>query len=249
MKFDKTQEYLLLPKGIALTKEERQEINRIMDAGLREIYNVRKFYQGIVTLEGMDIRYEIISKAVNNRFLLKKIVSDERKEIITDITNKETLFDFVKDNITELLHPKGKYFKAVYSLLETLSYKGDKAENIAFSHIEEMGRKKGLQIQVLKPRKVEDDVYGGVDGFFIYNDREFTVQVKPLSGKMKPAIQEYKKDTNYFLVYVDGFIKDVYTDYLSVVNNYTNECFLYQAKGIIAAGTHYLIPKKNFVEV
>ena len=249
MIFDQTQELLLLPRGIALTKEERQEINRIMDAGLREIYNVRKFYQGNVTLEGIDIKYEIISKAVNNRFLLKKIVSDDRKEIVTNINTKEALFDFVKENISELLHPKGKYFKAVYTLLENTSFKGDRAEIIAFKHIEEMGKKKALQIQVLKPRKVEDDVYGGVDGFFIYNDREFTIQVKPLSSKINPSIQDYRKDSNYLLTFVDGFIKEIYTDYLVLVDNRTNECFLYQARGIQVGSNYYIIPKKNFVEV
>lgn len=247
MKFEQTQEYLLLPKGIALTKTERQEMNRILDSGLRDVYNVRKFYQGIVTIDGIEVRYEIISKAVNNRFLLKKIIDDRRGEIITSISSKEDLFVFIKENVQELLHPKGKYFRAVYTLLQNTSSKGEKAEQIAFTYIEEMGKKKGLEIQVLKPREIQQDVYGGVDGFFIHNDKEFTVQVKPLSEKISPYILEYRKDTRYFIAYVDGYIKEIYTDYLALVDSKSNTCFLYKAKGIICHNTHYLIPKENLV--
>lgn len=247
MKFEQSQEYLLLPKGIALTKNERQEMNRILDSGLKEIYNVRKFHQGIVNLEGVDVRYEHISKAVNNRFLLKKIIDDRRGEIVTNVSTKEELFDFVKENVRELLHPKGKYFNAVYSLLQNTSLKGEKAEMIAYAYIEEIGKKKGLQIQVLKPREIQQDVYGGVDGFFIHNDKEFTVQVKPLSEKISPYISEYRKDNKYFIAYVDGFIKEIYTDYLALVDSRTTTCFLYKSKGILCYNTHYLIPKENLV--
>lgn len=249
MEINKSQEYLLLPKGIALNKQERQEMCRILESGLKEIYNVRKFYQGMVEVEGVSVRYEIIAKSVNNRLLLKKLVWDERKEIITNVRSKEDLFEFVKENIEELLRPTGRYFNAVYSLLKATSYVGDRAEGIAFRQIEEIGKKKGLQIQVLKPREVADDVYGGVDGFFVYNDREFTIQIKPLSPKFDPPISENKRDPQYFIAYVDGFIKEVKTDYLALVDNKAEKCYLFQAKGIIASSTSYLIPKSNLVNV
>lgn len=249
MKFEQTQEYLLLPKGIALNKNERQEMNRIFESALKEIYNVRKFFQGIVTIEGIDVRYEYISKALNNRTLLKKIIFDQRKEIVTNVSTKEELFEFVKENIHDLLHPTGRYFPAVYSLLQATSSKGDKSEILAFNYIQEMGKKKGLNLQVLKPREIKEDVYGGVDGFFVYNDREFTVQIKPLSEKISPYVSEYRKDPKYYIAYVDGFIKEIYTDYLALVDEKTNTCLLYKAKNIITSNAYYLIPKENLVEI
>lgn len=249
MKLEQTDELLLLPRGIALTRSERQEMCRIFESGLRDIYNVRKFHQGTVVVEGVEVRYECISRAVNNRFLLRKIIDDKRREIITDIRTKEELFSFVKDNLRELIHPNGKWFKSVYSLLEATGFKGDKGETIAFKYIEQMGKSKGLNIQVLKPRKIKDDILGGIDGFFVWNDREFTVQVKPLSEKITPAVSEYRKDTNLFIAFVDGFIKELKCDYLALVDSRVNLCMLYKTKGIIPLGTHFLIPKENLVTI
>ena len=247
MKLDQTQEYLLLPKGIALNRTERHEMCRIISSGIKEIYKQKEFSREKLDFNGREIDMQYISKAVNNRTLLRKIISDPRKEIMENINNKETLFDFVKNNIYELFHPDGKYFVPVYQLLVNTSQKGDVAENEAFKFIEEAGRKKGLEIKVLKPRKVEDDVYGGIDGFFIYNDREFTIQIKPLAENVKPNVETYRANSDYIIAYCNGFLKNVTTDYLILVDSLTGQKYLYQTKGILAKGSYYLIPRVNFV--
>lgn len=247
MQFEQTKEYLLLPKGIALSKTERQEMCRIIESGLKEIYKVGKFSRDIVNISGKQINCEYLFKAVNNRFLLKKIVFDTRNEIKVDINNKEELFDFVKNNINELFHPDGKYFIYVYGLLENTSKKGEINESVAFEYVEKTAKNKGLQIQILKPRKISDDVYGGIDGFFIYNDKEFTIQVKTLSDKFSPNIQEYRKDNNYLIAFCEGFLKEILTDYLVLVTK-QKDCSLFKSKGIRSEGSYLLIPKNNLVE-
>lgn len=245
MQIKGAQEYLLLPKNIALSRTERQEMCRIMESSLKEIYKVSMFHRGIVTIDGKDVDTTYILKAINNTLLLKKIISDPRREIVTSINNKEDLFDFVKANLNELFHPHGIYFKYVYELLKFTTKKGESSEDIAFKYVEEVARRKGLQIEVLKPRELSDDVYGGIDGFFVYNDREFTIQVKPLSETIEPNIEEDIENPEYIRANCAGFIKGLKTDYLVLTDLRKKKTFLFKAKDIIVENNCFLIPKSN----
>jgi len=243
----KTKELMLLPRGIALTRSERMEMCRIIEAAVKQIYGVETFYHGIIEVDGVGVNFEYMSKAVNNRLLLKKIVFDERGEIVSGVDTKGKLFAFVKSNLNELFRPSGKYFKAVYGLLESSSRKGDAAEEAAFRFVEEMARKKGLQVHVLKPREIEDDVYGGIDGFFTYNDRNFTIQVKPLSENYPEPIQDYRRDPTHYLAYCSGFLGKMKTDYLVLYDKRKGICHLFRTSGIRVESSFLVIPKKNEV--
>jgi hypothetical protein len=243
----KTKELLLLPRGIALTRAERVEMCRIIESAVKQIYGVKTFYHGIIEVDGVGVNYEYMSKAVNNRLLLKKIVYDDRGEIVSGVDSKEKLFAFVKANLNELFRPSGKYFRSVYNLLESASRKGDAAEETAFRFVEEMARKKGLQIRVLKPREIEEDVYGGIDGFFTYNDRNFTIQVKPLSENYQDPIQDYRRDPSMYLAYISGLFGKVKTDYLVLYDKRKGLCHMFRTAGITVDRSFLLIPKANEV--
>lgn len=247
MKFEKSQEYLLLPKGIALTRTERIEMCRILESGLKEIYSVSKFYRGTLLVENTEVDSETIHKAINNRYLLGRIIDDPKKKIDSNIQSKEQLFDFVKSNLNDLFRPSGKYFNAVYSILDYTTKKGKQNESFAFECLEKIAKGRGLQIQVLSPRTVSDDVYGGIDGFFLWNDREFTIQIKPLFDR-EESLVTHPDDENYLIAYCGGFIKDLQTDYLILTQTARKVCHVFKAKGIIAQNDYYLIPKQNKVD-
>lgn len=242
-----TKELLLLPRGIALTRAERIEMLRIIESAVKRIYGVKTFFHGLIEVDGVKVNYEYMSKAVNNRLLLKKIVYDERGEIVSGVDSKEKLFAFVKANLDELFRPSGRYFKPVYSLLESASKRGDQAEESAFRFVEELARKKGLQVRVLKPREIEDDVYGGVDGFFTYNDRNFTIQVKPLSENYPNPVQVYMKDPTKYLAYCSGFLGKMKTDYLVLHDRRRSLCYMFRTAGITVEASYLVIPKDNEV--
>ncbi len=242
-----TQELLLLPKGIALTRAERLEMCRIIESAVKRIYGVETFYKGIIEVDGVGVNYEYMSKAVNNRLLLRKLVYDERGDLVTGIGDKDSLFAFVKANLNDLFHPRGKFFRPVYSLLEAASRKGDAGEESAFAFVEEMARKKGMQIKVLRPRTVEEDVYGGVDGFFTYNDRNFTIQVKPLSENVQPNVQEYSRDSSMFIAFCSGMVREIKTDYLVLYDARVRTCRMFRSKGVSPMRSQLLIPKSNEV--
>jgi len=249
MENSNTGELLLLPKGIALNKSERQEMCRIIEAAVKQIYNVKTFYHGIIEVDGVPVEYEYMSKAVNNILLLRRLVYDRTGELSTGIQTKEDLFRFVKANTTELFHPRGRHFRFVYALLESATKRGDAGEEQAFRFVEEMARKKGLQVRVLKTRGVGEDVFGGVDGFFTYNDRNFTIQVKPLSDNYAEPIQEYGKDPTMYVVYCSGFVGSIKTDYLVLYDRRRSVCYLFQNKGLQARPGGLLIPKSSEVLV
>ena len=149
----------------------------------------------------------------------------------------------------ELFHPRGKHFRFVYALLESASKRGDAAEEQAFRFVEEMARKKGLQVQVLKASEIEDDVFRGVDGFFTYNDRNFTIQVKPLSENYPDPIQEDTENPTMYFARCSGFVGNIKTDYLVLHDRRRSVCYLFQNKGMIPKSGGLLIPKSSEVMV
>lgn len=242
-----TKDLLLLPKGIALNRAERMEMCRIIEASVKQIYGVATFFHGLIEVDGVKVNYEYMSKAVNNRLLLKKIVQDDRGEIVSGVDSKEKLFAFVNANLDNLFRPSGRYFRPVYSLLEAASRRGDEAEESAFRFVEEIARRKGLQVRVLKPREIEEDVYGGIDGFFTHNDREFTIQVKPLSDNYQQPVQQYRADPNKLIAYCSGFLGSIKTDYIVLYNRRASACHLFRSGGVTAHGSYLLIPSQNEV--
>jgi hypothetical protein len=183
---------------------------------------------------------EYLSKAGNNRTLLRKIINDPDKIIPSVVHTKEDLFKFVEENTYDLFHYKGKYFKSVYNLLVNTSKRGKRLEDIAFELFTEVAKKKGINIVVTEP-SMEEDIFGGIDGIFFYNDKKYTIQVKPLF-----KIEDYKKDPNNFIVFCDGVLKELKTDYLIVTNQ--TETKIFKSKGIITNSSYFIVPKSNITE-
>lgn len=224
-----------LPKGIVITSPERMKINNMIRNLLRNIYPNLDDVSNFVANDRI-IQTEYLKKAVNNYLLLKKIVSDPDRRIVTNINTKEDLFNFISDNAHDLFHYDGKYFNAVYNLLENTSKKGKKFEDVAFKEFEEMGRKKGMVVKIEDP-SIKEDI-NGIDGIFWINKKRYTIQVKPLVSIID------KGDT--YDVKCEGALKNLTTDYLITINN--KEVWIFRSKGITAHAEHYIIPKTNLVQ-
>jgi len=231
---------LTLPKGIILTNDERISMFKIINNYITHTYKISKYSPNPIVVDGQTLSPELLFKAANNRTLLKKLVYDERGEIVTGIETKEDLFNFVENNLFDLFNTKGKYFSDIYNLLLNTSYKGQKYENESFLKFEEAARKRGLNIKVVPPENVDEDIFGGIDGLFFVDNKRFTIQVKPLF-----KIENYKKDENCYIAFCDGVLKELKTDYLIITNK--QETWIFRAKGIIVNSSFFIIPKKNLV--
>lgn len=232
---------LSLPKGIVLTNQERMEMCKIIADALKQFYNLDKSKNGEpFTVDGITINPEYLSKAVNNRTLLKKIISDPNREIISGVNNKAELFNFVKNNTFDLFNHNGKYFRYVYGLLSSTSKKGKKFENNAFKVFREVAAKKGIDVIIEDP-SLKEDIYGGIDGTFMYRGKRFTIQVKPLF-----KMETYQKDPTSYIIFCDGVLKELKTDYLIVTNE--KETKVFRSKGITVFPSYFIAPKSNIID-
>lgn len=230
---------LSLPKGITLTNAERIKMCKIISNAINNYYKINKYSNSDIFIDDIKINTEYISKAINNRSLLKKIISDPNQEIISGVRNKEDLFKFVEDNVYDLFNHKGKYFKYVYNLLSNTSKKGKRLESDAFNMFREVAKKKGIDVDIIEPSTRED--ISGIDGIFFHNKKRYTIQVKPLF-----KMEEYKRNPNCLIVFCDGVLKDLKTDYLIVTNKIETKIF--KSKGIAVHPSFFIVPKENITE-
>jgi hypothetical protein len=231
---------LALPNDIILTNSERQEMCRIISDILDKYYpSDSKASRLPIEIGDKIILPNYLYKAINNRTLLKKLVYDPIGEIYTGIRNKEDLFQYVKNNGYDLFHYQGKYFTYIYNLLISTSKKGEVSENRAFDFFIKYAEQKGMAIEIIDP-SLKEDMYGGIDGIFILNNKQYTIQVKPLF-----KIEDYKKDNTKYIAFCDGVLKSLKTDYLIVINNL--DILIFRSKGIEVFASYFLIPKTNLV--
>lgn len=228
---------LLLPNSIVLTPYDQEKMRITIYRALYKIYKLKEKPEKF-TFDGIELNKEYLSKAMNNRTLLKKIVYDNNREIVSGVKTKEDLFKFVEDNQYNLFHPKGKYFDAVYRLLSSTSKKGSSLEDKSFDKFIRIASSKGVNIIIESPTIEEDK--GGIDGIFTLKGKRYTIQVKPLH-----KIEDYKIDNTKFIAFCDGVLTELKTDYLIVSND--KETRIFRSKGVEAKGSYFLIPKKNEV--
>lgn len=229
---------LYLPNGITLNQSDQQKMRLIIYKAIKEFYNINKNSREPIIINGRKLMPEYLSKAMNNRTLLKKIVYDKNQEIISGIKNKQELFNFVENNLYNLFNPNGKYFDSVYTLLSNTSKKGSSIEDKAFDKFIRMASSKGVNIIIESPTIEEDK--GGIDGIFTLKGNKYTIQVKPLF-----KIEDYKIDNTKIIVFCDGVLTELKTDYLIVSND--KETRIFRSNGVQAKGSYFLIPKKNEV--
>ena len=230
---------LILPKGIVLSNRERMDIGNLISNIISNIYGDKLNSEMSFNIDGKIINPEYLRKARNNRTLLKKLVYDEYKEIATNIKNKVDLFKFIEENGESLFSPNGVYFDAVYNLLSLTSTKGSKLEDRAFEFFQNaLEKKRGIRVEITKPTTSED--ISGLDGIFIYKGKRFTLQVKPLL-----KMESYLRDNTKYIVFCDGVLKNLKTDYLIVTND--KETHIFKTEGITSHSSYFLIPIGNLV--
>lgn len=221
---------LLLPNGILLDHNDQNRMRLTIYKAIKSFYNVDKNSTQPIVVNNMELVPEYLFKAVNNRSLLKKIVSDNQ------ILTKDDLFNYIESNLYELFHYNGKLFKEVYNLLYYTSRKGYELEKKAFNYFTRIASKKGINVTIESPTIEEDK--SGIDGFFLYNGNRITIQVKPLKW-----IEEYKKNNLSYIAFCDGVLTNLKTDYLILVNR--NDVRIFRSKNILTFPSYFVIPKDD----
>jgi hypothetical protein len=231
---------IVLPRGIALSHMDRKELNRIIADELTVLYNMTKDQAGDaednLVFGDRVIVPEYLFKAINNTTILKWLVNNR------NINTKEELFDFIKNNSFELFHYDGRYFNYIYDILLSCSTRGEERENSSFEYFEKIAKSKGINTRIFFGKKYISSRMdrSGIDGYFYYNGKKFTIQVKPLD-----VIKDDETDDTKFVASSSGDVKDLVTDYLILSNSF--ETLIFRAKGIRVSGLSFFIPKGNLV--
>jgi len=160
-----------------------------------------------IDVNGIIISSEYISKMVNNYTVFKKIIS------LNNITSEYEFYLFMKNNLENIYHYEGKYFNTVtLPIIINTSRKGNRGEQDSIRFFEDaIFNKTNIVISIEKPTLAED--ISGIDGKFIWNGKEITIQVKPYTkasiSKSTRMVSVYSQgslslNTSYLIVYKEG---------------------------------------------
>lgn len=174
---------------------------------IEEVYTPYGFKYGVnsdLNIDGQIINSEYISKMVNNYTIFKTIIRENF------IRTEGAFYHFITNNMKQIYHWEGKYFKRItLPILISTSRRGNIGEKDSLKFFKEsLQDKKGISINFIQPT-VEEDI-SGIDGKFIWEGKEITIQVKPYDtatiGTSTRKVRVHSQgslslNTDYLIVY------------------------------------------------
>lgn len=222
--------------------EINSEKSREKDLLIRSITN--EFYPNLIgykEINGTIVNSNLINKAQKNTAILYEIVYIAKSEGI-NIKNADELLKYISENKYDLFNVNGKYFSKIYNRLKSVSELGKDVEIKAKNIFIEYSNSKGISIQLEEPTEEEDKK--GIDIYFIYNDKKWTIQTKTLSS--------IKEKNDYYSVYISGYFTKINTNYLILISDDKN--YIFNGKNISTITDEngeicYYIPKRNLLYI
>lgn len=232
---------------IELTDQDRKKIQRIIANALSE-YGIPTVGTFIKKFGNKEVNTTILSKAINNHTLLRKLAYDRDRKIITNASNAEEFIEWIQENIYDLINPNGKYFDVVYKLLSSTHNKGDSNELYGFEVFKQAFKQKTNQDITINKGTINQDKFGDIDGIFRYNNKEYTIQAKPIAIKRETGKPFHIscKDGYYYII-SRGAIKSPKTNYLILSDEKSKICYIFRCGGITTEWNNsaYKIPVEN----
>lgn len=182
-------------------------LNGKIKAYIIEVYQPYGFIYGVnqdLNIDGYTINSEYISKMVNNYTIFKAIIKTNF------LRTEEAFYHYMTNNLEAIYNWKGKYFKRItLPILIATSKVGNVGETQSLEFFKKtLKEKKGISIEFIQPT-VEEDI-SGIDGKFIWEGKEVTIQVKPYDNATISASSRKVKihsqgslslNTDYLIVY------------------------------------------------
>lgn len=193
---------------------------------------VRNIENTDINIDGIIISSEYISKMVNNYTVFKKIIS------LNNITSEDDFYSFMIDNLEDIYHFNGKYFNTVtLPIIINTSRKGNIGEQDSLRFFEDsIFKKTNIRVTVQQPTLAED--VSGIDGKFIWNGKEVTIQVKPYESA------SISKSTRMVKVYSQGSLS-LNTSYLIVYKE--GRFIIIKGKDVEIEGNYFIFPESAIV--
>lgn len=201
-------------------------INRKIDEYTQSIYGNYGYSKGIyldIKIDNKIINSEYIAKMCNNYTVFREIIS------IYKVKTAEEFQEVILNNLKDIYHPNGKYFKYVLNILINTTRKGNIGEESSLKFFKDTLEKSIKSIEIQTPTYDED--VSGIDAKFMWNNRLLTIQVKPFElnktfEKESGVISAFSRgslslNTSYLVLYeLDKFIIIKSKDVKIVGNNF-----------------------------
>lgn len=199
--------------NVPVPVSEYNKIKNKIEIYLKRVYSTYgyvKFVDNKIKINGHIYETEYISKFINNKKICENIMK------MNEIRDNESFIRFMTLNLFEQFNFSGKMFYSNYNTVECTSAKGTRGEIYAKSQFEMWinDLSKNEIIKVNGPKTIKEDV-DGLDGSFIFNDKKFTIQIKPFSS-IKYVDDDIiiksggcmKFDTHYLVLYNEQCINN-----------------------------------------
>lgn len=186
-----------------------------------------------IDVNGLILSSEYLNKMVNNYTVFRAFITKY------EIKDEITFYDLIESNFDDIYHYNGEFFKtSTLPILVITTRKGNLKEKWSLDKFKEVLVSKNIDSDIITPT-LEEDV-NGIDGKFIYNGREFTIQVKPFSFVSKEDDNTFKATSKGSLsLGVDYLVLYRNNDYIILKNPSTNKIrinsnsFVYNSENIV----------------
>jgi len=228
--------YSFIVEKVGVTYDKHKKYKILIDKILSGFYPDRIFYEGMPWVRKQKFDegegdISIINKAIGNLTIIGWLFRTFKFETFSH------LIDFVRKNKRELFHYDGKYFKEVLAILINTAKKGDKNEELAMKYIINLLDIKCIKSEIKQTSVCSrEDVIDGIDLILTAQNREWYIQVKPLTS--------FILNGNYYKIKGSGKIK-LYKKihYYIFVND--KEYLFFSNLGIKIKNGDLYIPSKN----
>jgi hypothetical protein len=210
-------------------------LNGKIKAYITEVYQPYGFVYGVnkdLNIDGYIINSEYISKMVNNYTVFIAIIK------ANFLRTEEAFYHYMTNNLEAIYNWKGRYFKRItLPILIRTSKRGNEGETKSLEFFKRaLKEKKGISIEFIQPT-VEEDI-SGIDGKFIWQGKEVTIQVKPYDTATISA------STRKVKIHSQGSLS-LSTDYLIV---YRGQSFIVvQGRDVTIEGNHFTFQEDKIV--
>lgn len=221
-------------KSIFFNIEKLKEKDTLIRSITDEIYHGLVGDDSIY-INGFIVSGELINKAQKNISILYEIV-DIAESNGYPITKADDLIGFIRSFKNELFSVSGQFFERIYNRLCGATDKGKLSESKSNSLFMRYSNSKGIEVDLKEPELQQDK--DGIDAYFKYKGRIYTIQTKTLYS--------IKKDGDYYIVYISGDFTDIKTTYLTLIPENSSNSYIFKGKNVNTKvnkkGVYYEIP-------
>lgn len=195
-----------------------------------------------IDVMGMVINTKYIDLMANNRRTF------EAAGLLLGATNEADFFRLMQENLRELYHYEGKYFKVVLDIIIKCVRKGNLGEKFAVKFMHDvLYQKTGKLVDMIDPT-LEEDI-SGIDSKFEWDGRMVSVQVKPFDGEIAKdgKINAHSQGSLSIDIKSKKGERLKRVDYLALYNLKSKSAIIVRGDNVEVQGNYFVFPEDKVI--